>query len=369
MRRSSAGPPEGIADLGTDTSGFIITDVVGVTEADQLSADREKDALNAERDRSRPRAQQGKIMMKHTHVHIHGAADGWEESKHPRDGGKFSVHQHSMVSHEHSMRAKGHEVAAKTFPMHAPAHVLAAARHREAAISHNNAAAHLTSNSSSSGHHAAEAHKVSAIANAASAKLSAQIQGKPPTQDMRNRDTLDAFEESKHPRGAGGKFGHEEHFRAALEHQRQLFAKGAQHPDFPHHKAALYQHRQASNNLETAEYRKRRGLPDDGNDYQGRGEKAASLAAGHESKIGGGITAHPAYRKDHHEWLKNRGVPESGMRAEFDKLAASEERHERRLAGVAARIDSVQAAHAKNTGIALNRQQAAQRAAAPGGSS
>ena len=31
-------------------------------------------------------------MAKHVHIHVHGApAAAWEESKHPRDGGRFAA--------------------------------------------------------------------------------------------------------------------------------------------------------------------------------------------------------------------------------------------------------------------------------------
>ena len=83
MPRSSVSLPEGIIDLGPDSPAddFIITDVVGLTEADQLSADRGKKMLNAgldwpdsidgsESDQEEP--SKGPKSARHIHLHLKG---------------------------------------------------------------------------------------------------------------------------------------------------------------------------------------------------------------------------------------------------------------------------------------------------------
>ena len=114
------------------------------------------------------------------HIHIHFSTnDAFNEADHPREGGKFTVHEHSVAAHNHVVKAEEHEVAAKRFPKHALTHKLAANQHKAAVFAHSKAAGSLTSGHSLAGHHAEAAHKMSATANATSAKLSGQIQGAP----------------------------------------------------------------------------------------------------------------------------------------------------------------------------------------------
>ena len=96
--------------------------------------------------------------------------DAFEESKHPREGGKFSSVQHSKASAAHGARAAQHARQSQEHKEGSPAsmsHVSAHLAHTEAKNHHSAAAYHVGAGTEHAGRAAEMAHQSSAKANEA----------------------------------------------------------------------------------------------------------------------------------------------------------------------------------------------------------